>query len=259
MPTAFLNSGSPGHQETGRFLISFHSFAKTQSRNNHSIMIRNHSKPFLFKMLVLNLLVTFGYAKDGEWKTLFNGKNLDGWEFRGGGNEPPTFEVKNGEIVGSTKIPGNKTAFVCTTEQYKDFELLFDVKVDKDLNSGVQIRSTPTGTVRGAQVEIQNGSPKTGNIFGQGMGMWLTEEITPGNKAYKSGEWNTFRVLVQGKTIKTWINDQPITTTTHDKVASEGIIGLQVHGYPRGKNREKGAKEVLSARWKNIKIRKLSK
>ena len=204
--------------------------------------------------LSLGCLLPQAHA-EGEWQSLFNGKDLEGWEFRGGGNEVPTFDVEDGNIVGRTKIPGNKTAFVCTKRAYKDFELTFEAKVDKDLNSGVQIRSTTEGAVRGAQVEIQNGSPKTGNIFGQGMGMWFSTEISPGNPAYKDGEWNQFRVLVRGQNIQTWINGQPIADTTHDKILPAGVIGLQVHGYPRGKKREQGAKEILRAMWRNIKVR----
>ncbi len=88
--------------------------------------------------------------KDAGWHSLFNGKDLAGWEFRGGSDLPPTFAVEDGAIVGRTLIPRNNTAFVCTTKQYKDFELVFDCKIDPGLNSGVQIRSEPEGTVRGA-------------------------------------------------------------------------------------------------------------
>lgn len=201
-------------------------------------------------------------AKDKEaWRILFNGENLDGWEFRGKMDESaPTFDVENGVIVGRTRMPVNPTAFVGTTEQFKDFELVFEVKVDKDLNSGVQVRSTPEGTMRGAQVEIQNGSDRTGFIFGQGMGKWLTEdiaEVSKGNAAFRDNEWNHFRVLVEGKNIKTWINGEQVADTTNDEIAAEGVIGLQVHAHPRGKFREAGAKEILSAMWRNIRIREI--
>jgi len=211
--------------------------------------------------ILLSSVFFFSHAAEGEsdagWRILFDGKSLDGWEFRGKeGESAPTFEVIDGAIVGKTRIPSNPTAFVATTESFKDFELLFDCKVDKELNSGVQVRSTPEGTVRGAQVEIQNETNKTGHIYGQGMGQWLTEDIPKGKDTpFQSNEWNTFRVLVKGQNIKTWINDVPVTDTTNEKIAPDGVIALQVHGYPRGKAREAGAKEILSVAWKNIKIR----
>ena len=213
-------------------------------------------------LLIMGLLVAVvdAGASDAEkgWRTLFNGTNLDGWEFRGKeGDDAPTFKVEDGAIVGRTTMPYNPTAFVCTTEPFKDFELVFDIRIDKDLNGGVQVRSALEGNVRGAQVEIQNDSTKTGYIFGQGMGMWLSEDISPDNKAFKANEWNHVRVLAKGKTIKTWINDRPVADTTHEKIALEGVIGLQVHGYPRGKKREAGSSEVLTTAMKNIKIREL--
>ena len=193
-----------------------------------------------------------------EWRTLFNGKNFDGWEYRGGGDAPPTFDIEEGTIVGRTLIPYNNSAFMCTKEQFKDFELIFEIKIDEDLNSGVQLRSTPEGTVRGAQIEIESGSSRTGYIFGQGMGMWLSEDFPEKNEAFKKNEWNRFRAVVRGQNIKTWINDIPVADITHEKVAPEGVIGLQVHAYPRGKKREQGAKEILSVAWRNIKIRELN-
>jgi len=216
-------------------------------------------RPFLVTLFLLAAVGCGTNAQDSEaqWKVIFNGKDLTGWEYRGReGDTAPTFDVENGAIVGRTRIPGNPTAFVATTELLKDFELVFECKVDKELNSGVQVRSTLEGGVRGAQVEIQNGSDKTGHIFGQGMGQWLTQDIPKdGDHPFKPNEWNHFRVLVQGQNIKTWINDVPVTDTTHEKIAPEGIIALQVHAYPRGKAREEGAKEILSVAWKNIKVR----
>jgi hypothetical protein len=206
------------------------------------------------------LLALSSVGKPGTeegWRTLFNGKNFDGWEYRGGGDQPPTFGVEEGTIIGRTLIPMNKTGFLATKEQFKNFELIFEVKIDEGLNSGVQLRSTPEGTVRGAQVEIESGSPRTGYIFGQGMGMWLSEDLPDKNEAFKTNEWNQFRVLVQGQNIKTWINDEPVADLTHDKVAREGVIALQVHAYPRGSKREQGADKLLSVAWKNIKIREL--
>lgn len=211
-------------------------------------------------LVLISLVPLFGAGetlKSEKWRTLFNGENLDGWEYRGGGDAPPTFNVEEGTIVGRTLIPQNDGAFLCTKEQFKDFELLFEVRIDEGLNSGVQLRSTPEGTVRGAQVEIESGSRKTGYIFGQGMGTWLSENLPKENEAFEKNKWNKFRVLVRGNNIKTWVNGKPVADLTSSKVAPEGVIALQVHGYPRGKKREQGANEILSVAWKNIKIKEL--
>ena len=86
---------------------------------------------------------------------LFNGKNLDGWTQRNG---TATYRVEGDSIVGKTS-EGSPNSFLCTDKLYGNFELKFDVKVDSQLNSGVQIRSQtadgkPVGRVNGPQVEI---------------------------------------------------------------------------------------------------------
>lgn len=195
---------------------------------------------------------------DDGWRTLFNGENLNGWEYRGGGSESPTFNVEKGAIVGYTLIPRNNAAYLCTKEEFKDFELVFEVKIDEGLNSGVQIRSSSKGTMRGPQVEIESGSRKTGYIFGQGMGTsYFDVELPEENVTFLKNKWNKFRVQVKGNNIKTWINDVPTADLTSNEISPKGVVGLQIHGYPRGKMYEKGADKVLSVAWKNIKIREL--
>ena len=65
-------------------------------------------------------------------------------------------------------------------KEYGDFELTFEVKVDDDLNSGVQIRSASKpdfdkGRVHGPQVEIAtNGT--AGFVYAEGLKFgWLSE------------------------------------------------------------------------------------
>ena len=77
-----------------------------------------------------------GMREDG-FVDLFNGKNLRGWKQRNG---TATYEVVDGTILGRT-AQGSPNSFLCSEKEYGDFELVFEVKVDKGLNSGVQIRS----------------------------------------------------------------------------------------------------------------------
>ena len=68
---------------------------------------------------------------------LFNGKSLDGWVQRGGNG---VYFVEDGIIVGESR-PNQPNSFLCTVEDYADFELDLDFKVDDGMNSGIQIRS----------------------------------------------------------------------------------------------------------------------
>ncbi len=200
------------------------------------------------------LLALPAAADDKDFVPLFNGKDLSGWEQRNG---TATYRVEDGCVVGKTS-EGSPNSFLCTVKEYGDFELKFEVKVDDALNSGVQIRSkskgdTKDGRVHGPQVEIAtNGT--AGFLYGEGLSFgWLSEkrDDPKAKAAFKKGEWNKYRVLAQGKSIKTWVNDVPVADLVDEKTGMmKGFIGLQVHGIGKGT----GPYEV---RWKNIHIREL--
>jgi len=198
---------------------------------------------------------------------LFDGKTLEGWEVKGG---TAKYHVEDGAIVGTT-VEGSPNTFLCTKKNYGNFMLVFEVKVDPVLNSGVQIRShtykedtkltvwrngqkreqlRKAGTVFGYQVEIANASGgASGGIWDEARkAMWLYEAKTneAASKAMKDNEWNEFRVLAVGDRIRTWVNDVPCADF-RDPVDQSGFIGLQVHAF-------KGDKPA-QVRWRNIRIR----
>lgn len=219
--------------------------------------------PRLTSLLLLLCLMSAGSLQAGEWKMLFDGSTLEGWTQKNG---TATYRVEKGTIVGQTS-EGSPNSFLCTNEEYGDFELEFSVKVHDRLNSGVQIRSQTKppandqekfGRVNGPQVEIeaslQNGA-ESGYIYGEATGRgWLTPEdkLIP-HKVMKDGEWNHFRVLAKGPRIQTWINGQQISDLTDEEIYKthpKGFIGLQVHGIPKGT----GPYDVA---WKEIRIKTL--
>ncbi|MEK6702947.1 MAG: DUF1080 domain-containing protein, partial [Planctomycetota bacterium] len=86
---------------------------------------------------------------------LFNAHDLTGWTIRGG---HASFSVEDGAIVGRT-VPNQPNSFLCTDATFGDFDLSLEFKVDKELNSGVQIRSQARSSgsseiVFGYQIEI---------------------------------------------------------------------------------------------------------
>jgi hypothetical protein len=200
-----------------------------------------------------------GLAAEAGWRSLFDGKTLDGWEVKSGF---AAYRVEDGAIVGKT-AEGSPNSFLCTKEHFGDFELRFEVLLeDAGLNSGVQIRSLLKGDkyggrVNGPQVEIAAGPGPSGFIYGEALGYWLSPEPKAGDAArsrlpyFKNGQWNRFRVLAVGPRIQTWINDQPVADLTDAEVYKthpKGLIGLQVHGI----GKDAGPYRV---RWRNIQIR----
>jgi len=201
--------------------------------------------------IVLSLALTTS-AAESEWVSLFNGKNLDGWEQLNG---LAKYEAKDGAIVGSS-VPNSPNSFLCTKKHYGNFELEFEVMVDKELNSGVQIRSESkadyqNGRVHGYQVEIAVGG-FSGGIYDEARrGKFLNvEQPSAEIKALlKENAWNKYRVVCQGDHIQTWVNGTQITDL-HDNMTATGFIGLQVHGV--------GAKvEPLKVSWRNLRLKEL--
>jgi hypothetical protein len=225
-------------------------------------------------LVCLSLLVTLCHvvaqpaaaapAEEGS-VSLFNGKDLEGWVQRGG---KAKYRVENGEIVGST-VPKTPNSFLCTTRDYSDFILELEFKVQKGLNSGIQVRSQafdepkkvdikgkqreiPAGRVHGYQVEIDpSDRAYTGGIYDEGRRGWLYDlkDNEAARKAFKQGEWNTFRIECRGDSIKTWLNGVP-AADLKDSMTPSGFISLQVHGVG-------DRQEPLEVRWRNIRIKEL--
>jgi len=208
-------------------------------------------------------------AADEGWKSLFDGKTLDGWVQKNG---TATYRAENGTIVGETS-ESSPNSFLCSEKDYGDFELEFEVKVHDKLNSGVQIRSKtkePTaeqakngqpGRVYGPQVEIEatgeegGDGGQAGYVYGEDTGRgWLVAEdrLIP-HKHFHDGQWNKYRIVAKGPQIQTWINGVPIIDLTDEetyKTHPRGFIGLQVHAI----SKDEGPYDVA---WRNIRIKEL--
>lgn len=187
----------------------------------------------------------------GEWKQLFNGKDLSGWE-RVNGTAP--YAVENGAIVGVTKV-GTPNSFLATTETYGDFILELEFKQVGESNSGVQFRSLSTpkyrdGRVHGYQCEIDPSDRAwTAGIYDEARRGWLYPvNLNPdAHSLYQFGMWNHLRIEAIGNSLRTWLNGRPVAHVIDD-MTSEGFIALQVHSI---KNEEDAGQRIY---WRNIRI-----
>lgn len=208
-------------------------------------------KLFLMSMMLISITL-FANGTD-NWVDLFNGKNLDGWEILNGNAE---FKVENGVIIGTSKLNTPNT-FLATKEQYDDFILEYEAKIDPLLNAGVQIRSLSTpdfnnGRVHGYQVELDPSDRAwSGGIYDEARRGWLYNlECNPkGKEAFIKDEWNKFRVEAIGNNIRVWLNGVQ-TSDIIDDLTLSGIIALQVHGIQDHK--EKDGKVV---QYRNVRIK----
>jgi hypothetical protein len=205
--------------------------------------------------------------------TIFNGKDLAGWE----GLEA-YWSVQDGVISGhETKDKSKQTFLVFTGFNVSDFELHLKYKfASKDGNSGIQFRSKvldpKTFRVGGYQADFDAGAGYDGSIYDEagvagGRGtmsnrgdktVWdadnkRTNEKLPNTtdlkKAINIGDWNDVVLVAKGDHITYRINGQLMTDLTDDspKALKEGVLAFQLHaGY------------TMEIQFKDVKIKVLT-
>jgi Domain of Unknown Function (DUF1080) len=185
-----------------------------------------------------------------KWINLFNGKDLSGWKQVNG---KAKYAVADGMIVG-TCVKDSPNSFLATEKEYGDFILEVQIKIDEGINSGIQFRSLQKqedGRVFGYQMEVDHRKERSwsGGIYDEARRGWLYPlDLNPAaKKAYKWGDWNTYRIECIGSVIRTWVNDVPVAHLV-DNATLKGLIGLQVHAVY--KPEDEGKKTY----WKNIRI-----
>ncbi len=171
-------------------------------------------------------------------------------------------------IVGKT-VEGSPNTFLCRGD-YRDFALELEVQCDPALNSGIQVRShvyekdtpqesdtkrvRPSGTVYGPQCEIAEAAKGVaGNFWDEARRTrWLDDLATrtEARNAFKDGQWNRYRIVVQGNRYRSWVNGVACADFVDDK-DRQGFIGLQVHAIKPGTG-------PYQVRWRNIRLRELT-
>jgi quinoprotein glucose dehydrogenase len=181
---------------------------------------------------------------------LFDGKTLNGWVHMNGAHN---FTVEDGAIVGRTaENSAGINSFLCSLQEFGDFELELETYIDPIINSGIQIRTKVrpvnssgrsfesfAGRVNGPQVEIRRyypGLPTTGLLYGEALGTnWFStqKKIEEGHQYFVPEGWNKLRIVAQGPRIQSWVNGHLIEDYSNEELYNthaSGFIGLQVHG-----------------------------
>ena len=181
----------------------------------------------------------------GDWISLFNGKNLDGWEVYG---TEKWYVDSDGTMVCESG-PQKEYGYLGTEDSsFKDFVLKLQFKQEANGNSGVFFHASVKGTtVSGWQAEIAPPGDHTGGIYESYGRGWLIIPDSTKEKVLKMGDWNNMRVRVKGDTVDTWLNGTHMIHLVDKKIGSRtGQIALQIH-----------SGGGIKVRWKNIAIRKL--
>lgn len=189
-------------------------------------------------------------TKEDEFTSLFNGKDLAGWD----GN-PDFWKVKDGIVTGTCDGPDSlkdNTFLIWRGGKVKDFELRATVRVEGDNNSGIQYRSREMPElgpwiISGYQCDIHPAIEHTGMTYEEkGRGIfglngsnvildpegerWLLSEHEP--VKVDVSKWNEYTVIARGNHLIHKINGQVSSELIdhHDKgSALEGLLAIQLH------------------------------
>ena len=195
------------------------------------------------KKLLLNItliLTTFSLTAQ---ESLFNGKNLDGWNIHG----TELWYVENGILICESG-PDKGYGYLSTEKFYDDFDLTVEFKQEADGNSGVFIRSTFEGTkVSGWQVEVAPPGSDTGGVYESYGRGWLIKPDKEKDKVLKMGKWNKMRIRVVGNQIQSWLNGTSMISLEDEMIGKgKGSIALQIH--------DGGG---IKVRWRNLLVNEL--
>jgi hypothetical protein len=164
----------------------------------------------IYRPLILSicLAVVAGCGTD-EWISLFDGQTLDGWK---ASEDAGSWKVEEGAIV----TAGDRSHLFYDGEvrdhQFKNFELSVDVKTMPGANSGIYIHTgfqEEGWPARGYECQVINSNPPT--EAGGYVEHKMTGSIYAIRNVWKSPvadeTWFNYRIVVEGKTIRTYIND----------------------------------------------------
>ena len=215
-------------------------------------------------LLALSLAPLASAAPD--FVSIFNGKDLSGWE-----GLPGFWSVRDGAITGRTtaaNVLKANTFLLWKGGDVENFELHLSFRLLADnpearANSGIQFRSKvldPAAlAVSGYQCDMDFTRPYLGMLYeekGRGIMMKPGEKIritagadgkhaveilaTPTTPeavaaAYKKGEWNDFVIVAEGNHLRQFLNGT-LTADVLDldeaRAAKSGVLAFQLHVGP---------------------------
>ncbi len=186
--------------------------------------------------------------REAGWQLLFDGHTTDGWRGYMMETIPDGWRVLDGEL---TRVGRGRD--IITTEQFENFDLTLEWKVERGGNSGILFRAVegPEQIYMGAPemqiLDDENHADGRSPLTSVGSNYAL--HPAPRGLARPVGEWNSARILVNGNHVAHWLNG--VRTVEYElgsadwleRVAASkfsawpeygkaprGHIGLQEHG-----------------------------
>ena len=202
------------------------------------------------------------------WHLLFDGQSLKGWRPYG---KPGTgadaigsgWKVAEGVLK---KLAGVKGGDIITEQQYTDFELAWEWRLEKDANNGVKYLVTearPKAPGHEYQM-IDDRSDKWKKLRAESKTASFYQVLPPADdKPLKPvGEWNASRIVVQGNQVEHWLNGKKVLAYELGSAAVKaGVAASKFNKYPDFGTKLTGhimlTDHKSEAWYRNIKLREL--
>ncbi|MEM8680834.1 MAG: family 16 glycoside hydrolase, partial [Planctomycetota bacterium] len=247
---------------------------RSQEREGMSRNTPSDSPSCMLMMAAFLLWGTSNWAvaTEPEWQSLFDGQTLQGWD-----GDPQWWRVEDGAITGETAEAGalQENTFIIWRDGYlDDFELKLQYRLEGG-NSGIQYRSFEVPDKRwavgGYQADLEAGDRYSGILYGERFRGILADrgtrtrlvreqgELKPQveqvkdpaelQRHIKKSDWNEYRVVAQGHTLKHYINGVLMSECDDQDLGqrrSVGILALQLHTGP-----------AMKVQFKDIQLKRL--
>ncbi len=229
---------------------------------NGTIELQAHGNQLLFRDIYVREINTKQIGlTDAEisegFESLFNGKNLDGWQ----GNKTDYF-AQNGEMVVNPERGGHGNIF--TEKEYSDFNFRFDFQLTPGANNGLGIRAPLEGDAAyvGMELQILDNTAAIYANLEQYQYHGSVYGVIPAKRGFLNpvGEWNSEEVIVKGSKVKVILNGTVILDGDIAEASKNGTLDHKDHP---GLLREKGYIGFLGhgseLKFRNLRINDLSK
>lgn len=164
-------------------------------------------------------------AAEPESTSLYNGKDLTGWVMKDGSPADATFWKSVDGVLTGENDPAKKGSMLYTKDRYLNFEFEAEARWQGEIDSGFMVRQPELQMQIGVSRSLKKdmtGSFYTGKYPEEG-------QAKEAGKLVKAGDWNHFKLLVQGDTVTVWINGTQASKFTDAKYAGAAPVGLQIH------------------------------
>ena len=227
-----------------------------------AIELQAHGNQLAFRNIYVREINTkeIGLTEEEKaegFESLFNGKNLDGWQ----GNKTDYY-AENSDLVVNPKMGGHGNLF--TEKEYSDFNFRFEFQLTLGANNGLGIRAPLEGDAAYDGMELQI-LDNTASIYAN-LQDWQYHAsvygIIPAKRGFQNpvGEWNSQEVILKGSKVKVILNGNVILDGDIAEASKNGTLDHKDHP---GLIRNKGYIGFLGhgskLKFRNLRIMDLSK